>query len=104
MKLTTTPAAQPVVMEQAITVDGVAVGEIHENQPGRGGARFHAVIRLDRVAQLGGATLGINCGSLAQGHGDTAEDAVREAFAQSRADAAAYLSALSHLAELMEVA
>lgn len=88
MAFTLQDARPAPVSKLSIMVGGREVGHIDAHPNRQGEVRCHAVL------QVGSFSLG--CG-LAQGHGDTPETAIADAFIASRADAQNYLHALAEL-------
>lgn len=103
MKFATGPAiGRALAPPQSVIVAGKIIGTVTETENGIN-YRFHACLDLRNVAEIGGPIV-TGTHALAQGHGATVEEAVADALASARHDTATYLAALSHLAELMEVA
>lgn len=71
----------------SVVVDGVEVGKV-EKCTRSCGVRWHACLDVSGSDLLS---------SLAQGHGDTAEGAIENAFSESRRSATQYLSSLDAL-------
>jgi hypothetical protein len=88
------PAAPVAQVRHAIAIDGKVCGEVKTHEDHSAGTRWHATIDLREsggMSNLGG-------GSLAQGFGPTAEDAIRDAIAWGRRYAADYARALEETA------
>ena len=83
----------------SIVVGGVTVGDLDDNE-GRVGAdrRYHAALRPVAVG-LSGSSL-----ALIQGHGATADEAIRDAFAAHARDAQILAAAVAKLAADMGAA
>ena len=83
-----TRSKEPVpVSNQDIVIDGQCVGELKENRDD-GKHRYHAIFRVGRGFEL----------TLAQGFGDTPEEAIRNAIITSRKEAVKYLEGVDELA------
>ena len=85
------PVEQQPVIEEGIFVDGQRIGEIKKKGSGY---PFHAALRVPK----GRLTV-----RLAQGHGNTPEEAIHDALVTSRKNAREFLEGLDELAELLEV-
>ncbi len=80
--------ARPVIKKQAIYVAGAKVGEVTESVTNHG-SQFHAILNI--------TCAGIFNAGIAQGFGESVEEAMADAFASNREDARAYLAGLDDL-------
>lgn len=86
--ITLAPANPEPTKKNAIVLNGRTIGEMEEYQDNRGLPRFHAVIRLKS---------GDFACHLAQGHGDTADQAITNAVQESLGDARRFIDELTTL-------
>jgi hypothetical protein len=91
MKFALQDKIQDKQQEQDIVLDGEIVGYLITHPEKDGARRFHACLRVAKESTVAGV------GHLIQGHGETVEKAIFDAFKRGREDAETILSGIGIL-------